>query len=533
MIDNKPIWVHFMQVETIHKNALSFINSQNYEKAHQACLQILQIDNQHADAYFLLGIIACATGSMSKAISLIEKALSFTSDNSEYIAHLAKCYAFKGEKKKVELLCERAIQLKPKQALTLDTIGTAFSRIGLYEKSVLYFQHAVQKQPDNPAFLYNLGAALRFMGDFDGARRYFEQAISLNHKFYKAHSALSGLRGITQESNHISRLQKLINNSLQTDELLHICHAIASEYEALHQYDSAFEYLEKAKFKKRQQLNYQFSDDVAIFDEIFNYFQSEHLSAESNCLTKDPIFVVGMPRTGTTLVERIISQHSQVASVGELQNFGILLKQLSKSSSRKVLDPETILAAKDINYSQLGNGYIESTRILTGNKEKFVDKMPLNILYAGFILQSMPNAKIICLDRHLLDTIISNFKQLFAVNFSYYNYAYALKTTAEFFVRFHQLRQFWQSRYPDNFLIVNYETLVNNPEVEAKKIISHCSLEWQSTCLNIESNNTPVATASAVQIREPIHNRSVGHWKNYEKHLAEVKLMLDHASINY
>ncbi len=522
-----------MQVESIHKNALALINSQNYKEAHQACLQILQIDKQHADAYFLLGIIATATGAVSKAIGLIERAIELSPDNSEYIAHLAKCYALKGEKQRVELLCEQAMKLKPQQALTLDTIGSAFSRIGLHAKSLLLFQQAVDKDPDNASFVYNLGAASRFMGDFNCARSCYEKVIELNPHFYKAHSALSGLGGISNQSNHISRLQSLITDDLAADDLLHLCHAIASEYEALKNYDCAFEYLKKAKQKKKLQLNYQFADDLANFDALIASFNTVNKLPSSHCLSKEPLFVVGMPRSGTTLVERIISNHEKVFSVGELQNFAVLLKKISQSSSRKVLDPETIKAAEDIDYSLLGEQYIQSTRLLTGSTEKFVDKMPLNVLYAGFIIEAMPNAKIICLDRNPLDTIISNFRQLFAVNFSYYNYAYSLLDTAKFFVEFHKLRQFWQSRYPDNFLVVNYQQLVSNSEVEAKKIISFCGLEWQENCLNIESNKSPVATASAVQVREPIHGRSIGRWKHYEKYLDEVKLILDQANIKY
>ena len=170
-----------------------------------------------------------------------------------------------------------------------------------------------------------------------------------------------------------------------------------------------------------------------------------------------------MPRSGTTLVERIISQHTDVTSAGELQHFGLLVKKMAKTLSNRVIDAETVTATKDINFKELGKAYIESTRAITGKTAKFVDKMPLNVLYVGFILQALPKAKIICLDRNPLDTIVSNFRQLFSVNQSYYNYAYDLQTTTEFYLLFKQLAELWLALFPDNFYLINYERLVNEP----------------------------------------------------------------------
>jgi hypothetical protein len=157
--------------------------------------------------------------------------------------------------------------------------------------------------------------------------------------------------------------------------------------------------------------------------------------------------------------------------------------------------------------------------------------MPLNVLYAGFIIKALPKAKIICLDRGPLDTIVSNYRQLFAVNFSYYNYAYDLQTTAQFYQQFKQLTQLWLNLFPENFYVVNYEQLVNEPEKEAKKIIEFCGLDWQNECLEIHKNSAPVATASAVQVRQPINNKSVGNWQTYQEYLADVTNYLENSNL--
>ena len=210
--------------------------------------------------------------------------------------------------------------------------------------------------------------------------------------------------------------------------------------------------------------------------------------------TDEPIFVVGMPRSGTTLVERIISQHSDVTSAGELQHFSLLLKKMAKTTSNRVIDAETITVSKAINFEQLG--------------------------------KALPKAKIICLDRDPLDTIVSNFRQLFAVNQSYYSYSYDLETTTEFYLRSRELAALWLKLYPENFYLINYEKLVNDPLTEAKQLIEFCKLSWQEQCVNIHQYSAPVATAIARQVLSPINNRSVGNWKKYDAYLDSVKEIL-------
>jgi hypothetical protein len=312
---------------------------------------------------------------------------------------------------------------------------------------------------------------------------------------------------------------------------------LAREHEALDDYEAAYQYLSESKKAKLTEFNYQFSDDKHMFNAITELFTTPSIKdpiqdfSNGGYDSNEPLFVVGMPRTGTTLVERILSKHSAVSSAGELQHFGLLLKELSKTTTNKVIDKETIMAAASINFSTLGKAYIDSTRAITGGSDKFVDKMPLNVLYAGFIVKALPKAKIICLDRGPLDTIVSNYRQLFAVNFSYYNYAYDLKTTAQFYHQFKQLTSLWLRLFPDNFYVVNYEKLVNNPEEEAKKIIEFCGLDWQEQCLDIDKNSAPVATASAVQVRQPINNKSVGNWQKYKEYLTEVTEYLENKKL--
>jgi Tfp pilus assembly protein PilF len=524
-------------IKQLHKQAQEALNQGQYQQAHQLIISILSQDKYFADGYFLLAMIASIHHNTVKAIQLIKQAIMLAPEQVEYIAQLAKHYALANDHVNALHQANIAAKLMPKSALTLDTLGVAYSQMGLHQQAVPFFKQAVAANKDNGVFFFNLGASLKFTGNFNAARKAYEQTIILMPTYCKAHTALTSLGEITAESNHIERLTKLYQQLTQADDLLYIGHALAREHEALGDYEKSYQYLSQVKKTKLAQLNYQFSDDKCMFNALTELFTTPSIKDPTKGLenagydSNEPLFVVGMPRTGTTLVERILSKHSAVSSAGELQHFGLLLKELSKTTTNKVIDKETVMAAASINFGALGKAYIDSTRAITGSSAKFVDKMPLNILYAGFIIKALPKAKIICLDRGPLDTIVSNYRQLFAVNFSYYNYAYDLETTAQFYHQFKQLTTLWLTLFPENFYVVNYEKLVKNPKEEAKKIIEFCGLDWQEQCLDIDKNSAPVATASAVQVRQPINNKSIGNWQKYKEYLTEVTKYLENKKL--
>ena len=518
-------------IKILHKNAQQALNQGDYQQAHQCLLAILRQDKNFADAYFLLAMIASAHQNVVKTIELIKQANALSPNNSEYLSQLAKHYALENNHVQAVHFAELSADLSPTSALTLDTIGVAYSQIGLHQKAVVFFKKAVSIKNNNATFFFNLGASLKFTGDFEGAQQAYQKTIALAPLYYKAHSALTSLGGISKEHNHIKLLESIYQQAQLPDERLYIGHALAREYEALADFDKSFSYLYQAKQAKLKITDYSIDNDKKLFDSLEHYFTNYTHASNNGFITQEPIFVVGMPRTGTTLVERIISQHDQVTSAGELQHFGLLFKKLSQTQTNRVLDEETVIASATIDFKALGQNYIESTRAITGNTAKFIDKMPLNVLYVGFILMALPQAKIVCLDRNPLDTIVSNFRQLFAVNQSYYDYAFDLSNTAEFYLLFKRLVNLWVKLFPDNFYLVDYENLVNEPLTEAKKIMRFCQLSWQDTYINIDKNAAPVATASAVQVRSPINNRSVGNWKKYEKHLDQVIAILKQANI--
>jgi tetratricopeptide (TPR) repeat protein len=506
-------------IKTLHQLAVQALNQRDFVRAHSLCVQLVKQDAMNHDAYFLLAMINLEVGQIAKAIKLIEKA-NVLGPRAEYFAYLAKCHSLRGESQRVLDALDNAPMDKLSNPLALDTIGVALSRIGLHEKALTYFTKALALEKSNAHFYYNFGVSSKFAGKFEDARAHFEQAISIEPNFHQAHFALSDLGGISADNHHIPRLQLTAKRTNSVDGAMHIAHALAKEYEALKDYSNAFDVLEKAKSAKLASIGYQFAHDAAFFDCV-EQTQFAELGSESTPqgdASHQPIFVLGMPRSGTTLVERILSNHSDVLSAGELQDFGIAVKELAQTSAPTVLDTETLRKAMHIDPAQIGQRYIQRTQAIVGDTPHFVDKLPFNFFYIGLIRRALPNAKIICLLRDPMDTCIGNYRQLFSLNSPYYAYAYNLQNIGHFYGRFHRLVHRWQAASTDNFMLLDYQDLVRNPQSNIRDLLTFCNLPWQDECLHVERNQAPVSTASKVQVRQPINQSSIGRWKHFQEH---------------
>lgn len=512
-------------IERWHREAQRRLNGGDLRAAHAACMRILTARPDHADAYFLLGTIAASAGNHLKAVELMERAMRLGAPSAEYLAQLARCEAMLRRDTDALRHAEEALELVGDDALTLDTIGVVFSRVGAHARAARAFSSAVALEPDNAAFQFNLGSSLRFSGQFDAAERAFDAAVRLDPRCYRAHSALAEIRRQTPADNHVERLLELlpgIGDDVRGE--LHVRHALAKEYEDLGNYGAAFEHLTAGKAKARRAVRYSIDEDRVLFELMQELFDTRRLEAAGGgCDNREPIFVVGMPRTGTTLVDRILSSHRDVTSAGELQDFALCVKRASAVASARVLDEQTIRRVVETDMRALGERYIESSRRITGGSARFVDKMPLNYFYVGLIHLALPRAKIVCLRRNALDTCVSNFRQLFAAGFSYYNYAYDLEDIGRYYALFDRLIAHWHAVLPGKVLEVRYEDLVTAQEAQTRRLLEHCGLDWDPACLDFERNAAPVATASAVQVRRRLNADSIGRWRRYAAHLEPLK----------
>ena len=241
-----------------------------------------------------------------------------------------------------------------------------------------------------------------------------------------------------------------------------------------------------------------------------------------------PIFVLGQPRTGTTLIERVITSHSQVHSAGELQQFGLATRRVSKHIDRRRFSAALFDAAAKADPRAIGDMYLQTSARMRGKTPRFVDKLPVNYLHLPLILAALPNARIVHLVRGPMDACFASFKQLFA---DAYLHSYEQQEMARHHIRYRQLMDHYRQEFPGHFIDVSYEDAAGDLEPHAKALVEALDLGWEDACLNFHESNAGVATASAVQVREPAHTRSIGRWRQYEAQLAPMCETLSQAGI--
>ncbi len=509
-------------------------------EVHKLCLDILRQDPAFADAWFLCGVIAARNGQQAKAVEVLEKATECAPGNPEYRAELGKQLLVVHQPERALAEAETALSCSPGGLTTLNTLGTLFSHAGEHEKALGCYGRAIQRLRGRTGLstqwqadlYFNYGASLQFAGRFEESEAAYEQAITLNPEYFKAHSALSTLRRQTEEDNHLERLEALRDRVSSPRDQLHIGHAIAKEQEDLGRYRDAFASLAWAKQAQFEAHPYDAEQDTRLFAGIRRIFSRELFESQPpGCDSGEPIFIVGMPRTGTTLVEQILSSHSQVFAAGELQNFPLQVKRLTGSTTRGLLDLETLEKSPQVDMALLGSGYIESTRPRTGHTPHFIDKLPLNYMFLGLIGLALPKARVVCLRRDPMDTCLSNYRQVFAGNFRHYQYNLDLLDCGRYYIEFDRTMRHWHGLMPGRIFEVQYESLVAEPESVVREMLEYCGLPWEDHCLAFHRRKTSVATPSAVQVRQGIYGSSVKRWERYGKDMEPLSELLRSAGL--
>ncbi|WP_292945748.1 tetratricopeptide repeat-containing sulfotransferase family protein [Novosphingobium sp.] len=491
--------------------------------AEQLAASVVAAFPEDAEARFLLGMARAEAGRVSAGMADIAHAVELD-PRGEYRAQLARLQVMLRQDAAAAQTLAAAELALPADALGRDTIGCVYARLGEHAASVPHFREAVRLAPGNASFRYNLAAALNFIGDVDGAEAEAEMLIGIDPDYARAHHMLAGMRKHSAERNHTERLTAALARARAPDARLLLGYALAKELEDIGEQQAAFARLAEANAEHRARLPYTFARDAANFDAIERTWPRVAAAPVKGAPQDAPIFVIGMPRTGTTLVDRILSSHPMVRSAGELQAMPLAVKMAAGTASRVVLDPETIEAAAGEDLGAIGRDYMARALSHAGAREqgRFVDKFPGNFQYAGFIARALPEARIVCLRRHPLDTVLANFRNLFAISSRYYDYSYDLMDIARYYARFDRLMAFWRAALPGRILELRYEDLVADQEGATRLLLAHCGLEWDAACLDFHRNTAPVSTPSAAQVRRPMYTDSVARWMKHRDALAPV-----------
>ncbi|RBP53650.1 tetratricopeptide repeat-containing sulfotransferase family protein [Arenicella xantha] len=513
------------------KSGLALLAAGDYTAVHSRSISMIKADVNNPVPYCLLGLLAQQHLNHIKACELFERAARLAPDSAEMHAYHGQALTTLGHQNLAKQAADRAANLISNDPLINDTIGVIYSRTGFHELAIPYFEKAVSLNPEPANFHYNLAASRQFIGDFEGAENAYQATLKRDPNAYRAWSSLISLKRQSSEHNYLEHLKSLFKQyEANADAALHIGHAIAKTLEDLELYSESLDWLHRAK-----RLKLANSHEHTTLETVFAAAQatrpSIHNAAQirptERSATQAPIFIIGLPRTGTTLVDRILSSHPDVTSAGELNTFPGLIKEATATPSNLVLDAPTMQQANKLDLQAIGQAYLESTQGLVRNGQRIIDKMPLNFFYAGLINQALPDAHIVVLRRGAMDSCLSNYRQLLTVQHSYYHYTYDLNKTANFYRAFDQLMSHWRAHIPsDRFMEIQYENIVFDQENQTRRLLDFCGLDWHEACLRFHENTAPVATASSVQVRQPLYSGSIGRWKKYGDKLDPLKLAL-------
>lgn len=415
-------------------------------------------------------------------------------------------------------------------ARALWTIGKAYSRYDDPLNARLFYEQALAAMGSHPELLYDLAAAQFFTGDVAGAEKSLDallaDAPSTGHALYLR----STLRRQTDACNHVADLEARLTAEFPNEAGRAAClFALAKELEDLGQDDRSFSALAEAAALKRQTLTYDAAAERASIDGVRAAYTPEVMQTEAAGHDEEgAIFIVGMPRTGTTLLERMLGRHSDVESAGELLDFGQVLAAAARKCLQANPGKTLVEASLMIDFAALGRAYMASARQAASGSRIFIDKMPVNYIYCGLIRKALPNARLIHLVRDPMDSCYAVYKTLFN---QAYHFSYDLDELADYYTSYHRLMRHWHAVMPGAILDVHYEELVADTEGQARHILAWCGLDWQEAVLTPSNNENPSTTASAAQVREPVYTSSVQKWRRYEAGLAPLKARLVAAGI--
>lgn len=414
----------------------------------------------------------------------------------------------------------KAIGIKPDFAEAYNNRGNALSDLGQAKGAVASYDKAIVLKPDFAEAYNNRGNVLRDLGQLKEAAENFEKAIEIKPDYAMAHHNLSSAKSYKSGDAQIGLLETLYTGS-KTNKLesSYLCFALAKVYEDLAEYDKSFNYLTEGNLLRKKELNYDIDDDKKIIAKIKKVFINAHPAIKNESdehASIQPLFIVGMPRSGTSLAEQILSSHTKVHGAGELNIMKKLVQPILAESYDYAIKQDTDKLTR-ISTETLHDDYLEALTALNVSEKIITDKMPLNFLWIGFILSAFPRAKIIHLNRNPIATCCSIYKHRFSAEGN--GFAYDLLDLAEYYKHYIDLMSFWRERYPDSIYDLCYEDLTENQEEQTRKLLEFCNLEWEEQCLDFHKTKRVVNTASASQVREKMYKGSSEVWRKYEKHL--------------
>ncbi|WP_293746880.1 tetratricopeptide repeat-containing sulfotransferase family protein [uncultured Paraglaciecola sp.] len=495
---------------------------------------IIQQDINNPEGYFLSGLIERVSNRPAKAAKAFERALELDERRYDAAIELANQYSIARRNGDVANLLAKYEDKLANSSMYLDLAGTVYTDIGMPEKAWPLYQKANELQPGVDLFQANLAACGVFLGKIDESKKIYQSLLKRFPNHQRNHYQLARLSK-AKDTSHIQQMQEILKSTGATeDKNIFMYYALGKELEDLERWQESYSYYKKGGDAVCNVAKYEINNDIALIDKIIDVCNKDWLvqgavKQSKSPSKKTPIFIVGLPRTGTTLTERIISSHSLVESVGETQFLQMVLRRESGVQSIENMTAEMIEALVDSDPETIAKCYIDSVNYRLAKEPFFIDKLPFNFLFLGFIAKAWPDARIVHLGRNPMDACFSMYKQIFTWA---YKFSYSLEGLGQYYVAYDRLRNHWRDVLQERLIEVEYEFLVSDTENQTRLLLDKLGLDFERSCLDFDQNKAPSATASSVQIREKTHDRSINKWQRFSDELNPLKEYLESAGIN-
>ena len=506
------------------------LNAERTDEAINVFTAVLKKDPNNANAMrFLASAYREADKNLDDVEALLRRATQTAPDFADAWVALGSILQERLKYMDSIVAYKKAIELQPDNAMAWGGLGAAYAVAMYPEESAKAFAKSIELNPDAPNVLTGHGHALKTLGDQPGALEAYRAAIKARPGFGEVYWSMANLKIFKFEEEEVSAMQEqLKRDDLGEETVIHFHFALAKAYEDKKDYDQAWHHYHEGNLLQRMTVKHEALEMEMRHTAIKTVYNKEFLEGRSGngFDAPDPIFIVGLPRSGSTLVEQILASHSQVEGTSELPVLGKLATSIGEYRTDDVGYPEAAIDLRNRDWRAYGKQYIEeSQRHRLTDKPLFTDKLPNNFPHIGLVHLILPNAKIINARRHPYDSCLGSYKQLFA---SGQNFTYDMLDLAHYYDLYDSMMRHWKEMLPGKVLDVHYEETVTGLEDQVRRILDHCGLPFEQSCVDFHLSDRAVKTASSEQVRQPIYTGALGTWRRYEKHLDLWKEQLGH-----
>lgn len=512
----------FMQVDEDNRDiakAAELEKQKDFAGAEKIYRRILIRHPDNVSAMRLWARLGTQEKRYAEAEALLRQAVKVAPDFSRAWSDLCGVQLEQEKYGDVVKSAQRLIKLKPKSADGHIWLAAGTAAGGDLAGAVEAYDKALEIAPKHVGAMCGKGNALRTIGDQDGAIAAYRGSIEANPLHAEAYWSLANLKTFRFDEQEVEDMLALLDDERVSPEgQVQLNNALGLEFEARRDYDNAFEYIDRGSILRREQEFYDRVENEERTDLAIETFTPQFFAdnADRGCPDPSPIFIVGLPRSGSTLLEQILASHSMVDGTHELADLGRIIRTKPELTTPPARYPSSVAGIDVDEFRQMGAEYIERTRRHRGAAPHFTDKNPNNFVHVGLLQLILPNARIINARRHPLDSCFGSYKQLFA---SGQPFTYDLVELGEYYLQYQRLMDHWHEVLPNKVLDVRYEDVVADLEGQVRRIVEYCQLPWEDACLSFHETSRSVKSASSEQVRRPIYSSSVNTWRQYEAHL--------------